>query len=384
MRTALLVERFDARQGGAETYATRLAGALLRAGHGVDVFCRREGEPLAGAKVHVLPVSELSRAGRIAGFARACAEAVGEADFDVVLGIGRTLGQDVLRPPGGTVRAAREGTLRSLGNGVERSLRELTWKISPAARTTLAIEREQFSQPHVHFIANSKMVADDIRRDYAIADERIHIITTGVDTERFSPARCAQGRAAARKELGLRDGQLALALLAHNLRLKGFRPLLKACERLVRSGCDVRLLVAGAGTRESDERGVANLSLGEHVSFLGAVPDSLKVYAAADVVVHPTFYDPFSNVTLEAWACGLPVITTRFNGASELMTGELAEWVVADVNDAEGLSERIGALADADRRRAVGDACRKLAEGHDVAGHCAQVVGLFEDVLGSV
>ena len=44
-----------------------------------------------------------------------------------------------------------------------------------------------------------------------------------------------------------------------------------------------------------------------------------NAYFAADFLVHPTFYDPCSLVVLEALACGLPVITTRANGASELL-----------------------------------------------------------------
>ena len=49
------------------------------------------------------------------------------------------------------------------------------------------------------------------------------------------------------------------------------------------------------------------------------VPKMRNAYFAADFLVHPTFYDPCSLVVLEALACGLPIITTRYNGASELL-----------------------------------------------------------------
>ena len=49
--------------------------------------------------------------------------------------------------------------------------------------------------------------------------------------------------------------------------------------------------------------------------FLGHRADPKDAYFAADFLVHPTFYDPCSLVALEALACGLPVITTRYNGA---------------------------------------------------------------------
>ena len=50
------------------------------------------------------------------------------------------------------------------------------------------------------------------------------------------------------------------------------------------------------------------------------------VYAAADVFLLPTLYDPFANVTLEALAAGLPVITSAQNGASEIMDNE-SQWI---------------------------------------------------------
>ena len=48
----------------------------------------------------------------------------------------------------------------------------------------------------------------------------------------------------------------------------------------------------------------------------------MPYYAAADLYVHPTFYDPCSLVVLEAAACGLPIITSRYNGAAELFRGD--------------------------------------------------------------
>ena len=63
-----------------------------------------------------------------------------------------------------------------------------------------------------------------------------------------------------------------------------------------------------------------DLGLSDRVRFVGYCPDVRDAYFASDFLVHPTFYDPCSNVVLEALACGLPVITTRDNGAAELRT----------------------------------------------------------------
>ena len=57
----------------------------------------------------------------------------------------------------------------------------------------------------------------------------------------------------------------------------------------------------------------------DNIMFLGHVEKIESVFCASDMFILPTFYDPFSNVCLEAMACGLPVITTRLNGAAEII-----------------------------------------------------------------
>ena len=69
------------------------------------------------------------------------------------------------------------------------------------------------------------------------------------------------------------------------------------------------------------------------VWFVGPVENPLADYAAADVYVHPTIYDTCSLVVLEAAACGLPVITTRCNGAAELFHEDRDVLLVSDPAD---------------------------------------------------
>nr|MBA3762573.1 glycosyltransferase family 4 protein [Chthoniobacterales bacterium] len=73
----------------------------------------------------------------------------------------------------------------------------------------------------------------------------------------------------------------------------------------------LQLLVAGHGTPAKYRS--------RSLRFLGVVQDLQALYAAADIFLLPTIYDPSSNACLEAMAVGLPVITTKGNGFSELM-----------------------------------------------------------------
>ncbi len=99
----------------------------------------------------------------------------------------------------------------------------------------------------------------------------------------------------------------AVALFAGmNYRLKGLEPLLHAVGRMWRDR-PLLLLVAGSPKTAPFERLAKRLGVADRVRFIGYCDDMRNAYFAADFFVHPTFYDPCSNVVLEAMACGLPV-----------------------------------------------------------------------------
>ena len=83
-----------------------------------------------------------------------------------------------------------------------------------------------------------------------------------------------------------------------------------------------RLLVVGKGDTRPYRRLAERLGLGERVRWLGPRPDVERWYAAADVLVLPTRYEPFGNVHLEALASGLPVVTTTAAGGAEAVGSE--------------------------------------------------------------
>src|SRR5690606_4821323 len=102
---------------------------------------------------------------------------------------------------------------------------------------------------------------------------------------------------------------VVLLLVAHNPRLKGLPTLIRSAVQLRQQGAPVRLLVVGGGLSAAEARRCRRHALPAH--FIGPVSSPLPYYAAADIYVHPTHYDPCSLVVLEAWACGLPVVTSR-------------------------------------------------------------------------
>ena len=104
--------------------------------------------------------------------------------------------------------------------------------------------------------------------------------------------------------------------------------------------------------------------------------------AAADVYLHPTFYDPCSLAVLEAWASGLPVITTRLNGAAELATPERHGFVVSDPRDVGQLAAAMRRLMNADLRASIAAPARALAVANSNAVNFQKIMSVYESVVG--
>jgi UDP-glucose:(heptosyl)LPS alpha-1,3-glucosyltransferase len=119
----------------------------------------------------------------------------------------------------------------------------------------------------------------------------------------------------------------------------------------------------------------------DRIRWIGTSPAIEEYYGAADVLVHPTAYDPCSLVVLEAMASGLPVITTRQNGAGELITDGV-EGYVLDRGEASALAERCAMLLENDsRRQQAGSRARERALTRSRARHVDEILGVYREAL---
>jgi len=96
--------------------------------------------------------------------------------------------------------------------------------------------------------------------------------------------------------------------------------------------------------------------------------------------VLPTKFDPFSNATAEALACGLPVITTATNGVSELVTEGREGFIAPDPHDIGALGRALERMLDADRSR-MAEAARTLAETLTWERHVDAMQAIYAEVL---
>ncbi len=185
---------------------------------------------------------------------------------------------------------------------------------------------------------------------------------------------------------GLEPRDLVGLFVGHNFALKGLKPLLAglaARRQRNRRARPIQLLVCGGGNAEPYRRLASWLGLADSVHFMGFYPDVNACYWSSDFFVQPTYYDPCSLVVLEALACGLPVITTAQNGASELMT-DGREGYILTAADAEGeLIAALDHMAVDDTRRAMAVQAARLGQQQTFDAHVARLTAIFEEVAAS-
>lgn len=182
-----------------------------------------------------------------------------------------------------------------------------------------------------------------------IEEERIAIIPNGVDLGEFGGVRPA--RTSKPKVTGLFVGRLE----PHQ---KGLEPLVRSLAILPRSvGFELRIIGEDWGGAALVRRLASELGVDDRITLVGRVPreNLLREYAAADLLVMPSLFEPFGIVLLEAMASGLPVVASRVGGIPEVVvdgeTGLLVEpgnaseiaSAVLRLAESPGLRARMGA-----------------------------------------
>ncbi len=380
MRIALIRRRYTP-FGGAERYTAAVAEGLVVRGHKVHLFAERwvgEGDAMSRIQFHRVAVGPGPSFLRVLAFAARAARAVAREHYDAIVSFERTLRQDVYRAGDG---CHREWLLRR-APAIAPARRALM-RANPLHATYLWLEGRIFRDPCCRLIiANSQRGRDEIVRHYGTDLGRIAVLLTGVDLEAYHPRRRAERRAAVRGSLGVGSGEMVLLFVGSGFERKGLGPLLRAIDLLRRDAGQLPLRLLVAGRRELRyERACRRLGLADRVTFLGGAHDVADLYAAADAFILPSLYDPFSNACLEAMASGLPAITSRANGTSELIEDGVEGFVLEDPTDTGAIAKAILAVGDPAVRERMGQAARRRAEGHPFDAHLDQFLALIEGAV---
>jgi UDP-glucose:(heptosyl)LPS alpha-1,3-glucosyltransferase len=278
------------RTGGLEKVFSRLLDTFQEQGHTVTV-------------IHSPGIKTLFKFRELQQFDRYCTQTLKKSSFDIILSLDRTSFQTHHRAGNGVHAAYLD-----LRRRYESRLWSWSFPLNPLHRTTLLLEKKTFEDPNLRgLIVNSHLVRSQVLQFYSTPSEKIHVIHNGVEwSERENDFQLS---------FSSRPDRYTFLFVGHNFRRKGLAPLVQALRRLPHDS--FHLLVVG---HDKNSAAFHHMAQGLNVTFLGPQPTLTPFYQLADALVLPSLYDPFANVTVEALAMGLFVITSTTNGGHEVLT----------------------------------------------------------------
>lgn len=152
-----------------------------------------------------------------------------------------------------------------------------------------------------------------------VDDTKTEVIYNGIDLNKFKPKKSRE----LRQKLGLHDNDLLIGAIGNIRKAKGYDILLKAAAKLKKNRPDCKFVVIGEGSGELFED-ILNLKkelqLDDTVFFIGFRNNTPMLLNNFDIFVLPSTTEGFSISTIEAMACGIPVIVTKSGGPEEIVS----------------------------------------------------------------
>ncbi len=362
--------------GGAEVFISRFVEGLLKKGHKCHIFASKwdtvTDDKLLFHRVKTLKGPSFLKA---VTFAANSSRLLKESPLDLVISFDRTLCQDIYRAGDG----CHKEWLRQRSKVLPPVKRIVTY-LNPLHLTYLLLERRLFGSKRLKVvITNSNRVKRELMSHYKLPEERICVIYNGVNLDKFLPSERPGLRGIYRNTLGLKSDSVVLLFVGSGFERKGLAFLIKAVDILKkREGRSVKLVVVGKGNIRKYRNMANRHGIGGDIIFTGPIKDTLGYYYACDIFVLPSIYEPFSNACLEAMAAGLPVITSRRNGVSEIISQDQEGGIVEDPTDPEQIAASILPFLGGDKREKAGIAARKKAENFSIEGNIDKFLEIVE------
>jgi len=161
-------------------------------------------------------------------------------------------------------------------------------------------------------ITVSHAMREDLVR-HGLPKSKISVVWNGVNPERYNPKRCKKDDVKRiRQKYGIQDDDRMLFFLGRLTWVKGVRNLVQAMPMILEEYPKTKLVILGKGEEQSDVLETASrLGIKDKViCHFEFVPEEERIlhYAASDICIFPSIYEPFGIVSLEAMSMAKPIV----------------------------------------------------------------------------
>jgi len=348
MRIALVILHADPARGGAERYSADIATALAQSGHEVSVLASDFPQQYPAGEQVVLEANGLTRVAQYHRFCDWLDQHLASNSYDIVHAMLPVRRCDLYHPHAGIAAEAPKGlkAVFNLRRGeMAKVERELLTQADPPVVLILSDYVKQFVTKHYPSLPANKLQK----------------LFNSVDLKRFDGERKAR-----------ESDEVVALIIAQDFERKGVPQAIEAVRSInaTRETRQPRLRLMVVGKEHSP-------AVDGDVTYVGETSEIKGIYAAGDFFVLPTRHDPCSLVVLEALAMGLPVITTKQNGASEIMT-DGREGFALERGTVPLLVEKMKQLLDPQVRKRMSEAALALRPKLSQEEHANRLLEIYE------
>jgi UDP-glucose:(heptosyl)LPS alpha-1,3-glucosyltransferase len=341
------------RRDGSARAVCEVVERLADCGHELHVFARKV-EDLDLEKIcwHRVPGPGWPEVADFWSYHQLANRMLRNNNFDIVHSIGcNTLMANVITIQ--NIQPAKQKILREFRSVENISpLRKFTrWLY---LKTTAAAEKKLYTNARRKiFLPVSRGVEAELRSHYNIGTQPVKIIPNAADCEVFHPISSAD-RVAWRRSFGIGAGEPLAIFSGGEWARKGLDLAISA----VGMTPELKLFVAGEDVdRARFEKQAAREAPGR-IIFGGFCKDVARVMASGDLFLFPSRYEAFSLATIEAAACGLPIIASRINGTEDfIQEGVNGQFLPFDAERIAGILRAL--LKEPQRLQSMGACARK-------------------------
>lgn len=384
MRVAITIEELDPAKGGQERSVLEIAESLARLDIETTIITARSRMPqdrtYANIPLKVMDLNiRLSKPFRLKRFIEIADRIIKENNFQIIHSITPVKSANVYQPRGGLIEATVERTIESR-RGFSRLIKKLAGP-NVQQRIVKAIERYLAFKTECTFIAISEYVKRQFKEYLNLNSSRVVLIYNGIDPRRLIPID-EEIKNKLQRILHIQGAELVLGFLANNFRLKGLNTIIDAARKIKEShpslAAKTKILVGGSEPLRRWRAITERHKISDMLVFIGPVSKVNIFYSLISAIVHPTFYDPASKVTLEATYFGLPVITSIYDGSADMIKDAGSGLVLTDPGDPAQLAEYIYKLSDPNVRKELASNTNKVKDKITIERHTEELLKLYK------
>ena len=335
MKIALIKRNFSLQAGGSEKYAVALAEGLQKAGHTIKILCNKIDHDLKqNVNYQKIPISKISSATKNKSFAVNAGHAIQNGNFDIAYGLGRAHHLDV-------VRVTERIQSHWIKVNYEKTYHLQKW--NPRHKTLIQLEKEIYTANKTRRIVVQSLFDQKILAEqYQLPKLKFTHIPNGVNAEKFFPQPVSETNKL-RQNFKIENNAKILLFVSNDFKGKGLSTILQVISRLKSNEkpLNLKLLVVGNDSNQKFQRQANHLNISKQIIFAGRQTNLATFYSAADLLVHPTKYEPMPNVVLESLACSTPAITTPNNGSADLIQYGTNGYIISSAKAVDELAGSI-------------------------------------------